>query len=214
MITETRRLIARAATDWQDSASCRQADADVFFSDAYQEQQKARAVCVRCRSLLPCLTTGLADEERMPSGYRFGVVGGLRAEQRRALHWETILHGGPDLAAAARLARGKYGFLLQELWRQHLTLEEVAERLAEQGVVVDTSTVRVAVWWQGGRAPRVKARAEGDLPDSRRLVRDYADVLRQLSGLGAPRADMAAYLGVSLENVVRAMRTLNERRPS
>ncbi|WP_228981381.1 WhiB family transcriptional regulator [Streptomyces sp. DH12] len=212
MITKTRRPITRAAYDWQDAAVCRQTDSDLFFSDAYRDQDTARKMCVGCPALLECLTTTLGDERKMPSGYRFGIAGGLRADQRRALHWETVLHGGPDIDQAAELSHGRSGFRFAEVWRSCGSLEAVADRLAQDGTVVDLSTVRLAVWWQGGRSPRVAPRGPSDPTEGARLARDYADVLYELSGRGAPRADMAAYLGVSLEPVVLAMRRLNNRR--
>lgn len=73
--------------DWRMRAACRSMDPEMFFSseDFENKQERsereavAKAVCGRCVVVDDCLTYALEAQER------YGIWGGLNAQERRAL---------------------------------------------------------------------------------------------------------------------------------
>jgi WhiB family redox-sensing transcriptional regulator len=70
--------------DWRHDAECAHEDPELFFpiSDtgpAREQLEAARAVCRRCKVVDTCL------EWALETGQRSGVLGGLTAQERRAL---------------------------------------------------------------------------------------------------------------------------------
>jgi WhiB family redox-sensing transcriptional regulator len=73
--------------DWRPEAACRGIDPELFFSSdeivnkqERQEQEKAaKTVCARCTVRAQCLSYALE------AGERYGIWGGLNAQERRAL---------------------------------------------------------------------------------------------------------------------------------
>lgn len=82
------RLFAvEAENDWRPKAACRGFDPDMFFvsEDVENRQERrdreaaAKQVCTRCAVVDECLSYALA------AGERYGIWGGLNADERRAL---------------------------------------------------------------------------------------------------------------------------------
>lgn len=73
--------------DWRLEAACRGLDPELFFSsddivnrqERQEREAEAKAVCTRCAVRTDCLTYAL------DAGERYGVWGGLTAQERRAL---------------------------------------------------------------------------------------------------------------------------------
>lgn len=70
--------------DWHDDAACRGHDPELWFTDrpgvpAEKLAEPAKKVCARCPVTGACLTWALANDEK------WGVWGGLTAEERREL---------------------------------------------------------------------------------------------------------------------------------
>lgn len=73
--------------DWRPHAACRGIDPELFFSsdEAVNKQERqereaaAKAVCNRCDVRAECLNYALE------AGERYGIWGGLNAQERRAL---------------------------------------------------------------------------------------------------------------------------------
>lgn len=63
---------------WWDSAACK-GRGDLFYATDQFSQRLAVAVCRSCAVRAECLADAMATE---PPGPRFGVIGGLTAEQR------------------------------------------------------------------------------------------------------------------------------------
>ena len=74
--------------DWHANAACRDADQELFFADPRSREQinAAKQICARCPVRSACLADVLAWER---PAYRYGVVGGLSAEERRRL-WQQL----------------------------------------------------------------------------------------------------------------------------
>jgi hypothetical protein len=67
-------------------------------------------------------------------------------------------------------------------------------------------TVRLAVWWAGGKGGVVPRRGPGDERHLWELVRDHCrEVAEELRRLGAGKQDVAAYLGVSEDSLAKAI---------
>lgn len=72
---------------WQQRASCRGSDANLFFSPTYLEKREARAgreslaktICAGCAVRRECLDFALSTKEP------FGIWGGLNEIERRAI---------------------------------------------------------------------------------------------------------------------------------
>jgi len=68
--------------DWRHEAACLEHDPDLFFPSgatgpAWQELERAKAVCRGCPVRMPCLQWALA------TGQESGVWGGLSEHERR-----------------------------------------------------------------------------------------------------------------------------------
>lgn len=68
-------------SEWRDLAVCRTTDPEVFFSVAQESIRRAKSVCRHCPVKMECLADAMDLE--MEAGYRFGVYGGLDADQRK-----------------------------------------------------------------------------------------------------------------------------------
>ena len=86
------RLFAvEAENDWRPLAACRGLDPDMFFAseDVENRQERrdreaaAKAVCARCTVVDDCLSYAIA------AGERYGIWGGLNADERRAAKRRT-----------------------------------------------------------------------------------------------------------------------------
>jgi WhiB family redox-sensing transcriptional regulator len=96
------RLFAvEAENDWRPKAACRGLDPDVFFvsedvenrTERRERESTAKAVCARCLVIEDCLGYALA------AGERYGIWGGLNADERRALK-----RRGTDQTATERVS--------------------------------------------------------------------------------------------------------------
>ncbi|HZS23178.1 MAG TPA: WhiB family transcriptional regulator [Pseudonocardiaceae bacterium] len=74
--------------DWHHHATCQEQDPELFFADPSDAQriQTAKRICAGCPVRSACLADVMAWEQ--PSS-RYGVVGGLSAQERRQLHRAT-----------------------------------------------------------------------------------------------------------------------------
>lgn len=64
---------------WQEDASCRGVDADLFFPATEDEAGPAKAICETCPVRLACLAFAIERNEK------FGVWGGLTEKERARL---------------------------------------------------------------------------------------------------------------------------------
>lgn len=64
--------------NWRDNASCLGMDPEIFFPDE-DKSAPAKAVCAACPVSSQCLDWAIT------SGQRYGVLGGMTAEERRSL---------------------------------------------------------------------------------------------------------------------------------
>ena len=71
----------RVATDysWQESASCRGVDAELFFPATEEEAVPGKAICATCPVRVACLAFALERNEK------FGIWGGLTEKERNRL---------------------------------------------------------------------------------------------------------------------------------
>ena len=78
-----RRIVQtdRVAADytWQERASCRGVDAELFFPATDEEAVPAKAICGSCPVRMACLAFALERNEK------FGVWGGLTERERGRL---------------------------------------------------------------------------------------------------------------------------------
>jgi len=77
-----RKLIEALAVDdlgWQDYASCRGADADLFFPERGASTRKAKGICAECQVQVDCLEFAVTKSEK------FGIWGGLSERERRKI---------------------------------------------------------------------------------------------------------------------------------
>ncbi|WP_098007798.1 WhiB family transcriptional regulator [Streptomyces sp. sk226] len=203
---EARRdtTIAAPPPDWKLRARCRADDVDAedFFTVSKAGQDRARGACAQCPVIVECLQSTRSYDEGV---YRWGIGGGLDASQRRALELEERLGGAPNWEMARMLVSPRWLYRLSRLRSSCGSLDGMVRALHRDGLLVDAVTVRVAVWWSGGDAPRMAWR--GDTRAMRvRLAGDYLDVMLRLRGMRARYADIAAYLGVSGESGRRAVK--------
>ncbi|MGO1057053.1 WhiB family transcriptional regulator [Crossiella sp. CA198] len=77
---------AQHRPDWQQHAACAGQDTAAFFTA--EQADTARRVCAGCPVLTECRVDQLTWESRVSQfrAYPAGMVGGLSAQQRRALH--------------------------------------------------------------------------------------------------------------------------------
>lgn len=207
----TSRPIASAVNgSWREHAACAGSNADDFFSDTPGTQRRVRSICHnKCPALVRCLTTILEVEGER--GYKWGVHGGLTADQRRALRCEAILGNVPDLAQARMLTSLKWRHVLYPMRYRGANPAEMAQELEAYGLSVSPVTVRIAVWWLGGRAPVMPRRGAGDRRPDWQMIRDECrTVVLQLRDGGATGYDIAAYLNVRRGAVEEAVRSWNK----
>lgn len=191
---------------WSDHSLCRQTDPEAFFQDDTETQERAQGVCRGCPVKASCLTDVL-DFESTRDG-RFGVVGGLTPVQRRALRVEGLLGNHPHLGQACVLASPMWAALMHRM--KYVPADVLVAELRKLGVVAAPVTVRVALWWCGGKATVLRPRRPGDRRHLWERVRDEAqDVVYRLRKLEVSRRDQAAYLGVSEDALGRAVTAWN-----
>lgn len=206
---DSRRLATTFAApppDWKTNARCRAKDVDAedFFTTAKAGQKRAHAACAQCPVIVECLGVTRSHDE---GTYRWGIGGGLDALQRRALELEEQLGARPNLGMARVLVSSRWSDRLSRLRSSCGSLDGMVRALRRDGLLVDAVTVRVAVWWSGGDAPRVAWR--GDTRSLRaRLGSDYLDVILRLRSKRTRYADIAAYLGVPRETGIRALKDI------
>ncbi|MDX3343452.1 WhiB family transcriptional regulator [Streptomyces sp. ME02-6979.5a] len=196
--------IAAPPPDWKVSARCRAEDVDAedFFTTGKTGQRRARAACVQCPVIAECLRQTRAFDD---GTYRWGIGGGMDGLQRRALELEEWLGNRPNLEMARLLVSSPWLGRLTRLRSSCGSLDGMVRALRGDGLMVDAVTVRVAVWWSGGQAPRVAWR--GDTRSMRAIVGGelLEDVLR-LRSRGARYTDIAAWMGVPRDSGVRALK--------
>lgn len=215
MSTTTRRLTTEAALlldpndQWREKAACSGTNTDDFYDDRIGPTRRARGRCHGCPVVDSCLATTLRYEGL--AGYKWGISGGLTANQRRALRCEILLGDTPDLDAALELTSLRWRHVLYPLRYRGATPAEMTAFLWESfEMKVSTATVRLAVWWLGGKAPVRPPRVPNDERLDWQLVRDECrPVYLRLRGLGASVADIAAYLDVSKNAMEVAIRAWN-----
>ena len=71
----------RVTTDysWQERASCRGVDAELFFPATEEEAVPGKAICATCPVRVACLAFALERNEK------FGIWGGLTEKERNRL---------------------------------------------------------------------------------------------------------------------------------
>lgn len=192
--------------DWKTNPRCRAKDVDAedFFAPTKAGQKRAREACAQCPVIVECLQVTRFHDE---GTYRWGIGGGLDALQRRALELEEQLGARPNLEMARVLVSSRWSDRLSRLRSSCGSLDGMVRALRRDGLLVDAVTVRVAVWWSGGDAPRVAWR--GDTRSLRaRMGSDYLDVILRLRSKRTRYADIAAYLGVPRETGIRALKDI------
>jgi WhiB family redox-sensing transcriptional regulator len=75
--------LADTSTSWLELAACRGKPLSWWYSDSAYTQGVARLVCRSCPVRGECLAEALALEV---NGERYGMRGGLSADERRGLH--------------------------------------------------------------------------------------------------------------------------------
>lgn len=204
MTTHTRHgtTLASVMPEWRTRAACIGTDLEAFFDETPDAQDLTQRVCRRCPVRTACLTDIVRWEA---DGYmRWGVVGGLTHLQRRALRCERLLGNVPNLEQARRLSSRVFaGFMADVLeWPADL----VAAELRKHGVLASAVTVRVALWWSGGKGTVLRPQEAGSWRPLWERVRDECrTVVAELRGFGLGNRDIAAYLGVSEDALGRAV---------
>lgn len=202
--TTTRRATATAAPprDWRLSAACQGIDLDILFSDKPTDQTRVLGICRGCPVREICLTDALNYED--DNSKTWGIAGGLTDWQRRALRVEARFGNTPDLMQARRLASPAFAEFMQQWkdWPAHT----VAAELRRHGILAAPVTVRVALWWVGGRGSFIPPRNEDDMRSPWMQVRDTCrEEWIRLRDAGCGRRDIVAYLAVSQDALERAV---------
>jgi WhiB family transcriptional regulator, redox-sensing transcriptional regulator len=73
------RAVAPEPTPFVEDAACREADAELFFSQDETLQQEALSLCAACPVRQECL------EHALVNGEQYGIWGGTREGERRRL---------------------------------------------------------------------------------------------------------------------------------
>lgn len=201
----TSAVLSRESENWETEAACRN-DGDSFFVESHAAMQRARAVCVKCPVLAECLPDQQAKDKRDRT-YQWGVGGGLSATQRRALAMEAVLGNRPNLRMARLLVSPRWSYRLRNLNSACWSLDGIVEGLRGDGLMVDAVTVRVAVWWLGGKG----ARMSRGRPWRRQLRDDHLGTIITLRERGARFLDVAVFLGVPEVNGAKAISELMQR---
>ena len=97
---------------WQRYAVCADPDIDpdLFFPERGKNATKAKAICTTCPARQACLDAAMAEEADI--GWRYGIRGGLSANERarlagkRVVRPRPIVHGSPG-GANAHYERGE-----------------------------------------------------------------------------------------------------------
>lgn len=203
MTTPTRRATMGAAT-WRTSAACQGVDLDTLFADKIGTQERVQTICRGCPVRVHCLSDTLAYEG--DSYMRWGVVGGLNTLQRRALRCEALLGNEPNLRQARQLSSPAWASVMVPLRHRGLSPEQMAAELRKHGVIASPVTVRLAVWWAGGKGGIVPRREPGDTRFLWELVRDHCrEIVYRLRDMGVGNRDVAAYLLVSEDCLRKAI---------
>lgn len=82
--------------DWTRQAACADPDSVLMFPDEWNKEAvaEAKAVCEQCPVREVCL------DAAMDRGERFGVWGGLSAEERWSLHRQAVRKAARERSAA------------------------------------------------------------------------------------------------------------------
>jgi hypothetical protein len=202
-MTAPTRHPTKPASDWRTSAACQGVDLETLFSDKTRTQERVQGICRRCPVRATCLSDVLRYEA---DSYRWGVVGGLTTVQRRALRCEALLGNRPNLKQARELASPAWASRMMPLRQRGLSPQEIAVELRGHRLLVSPVTVRVAVWWAGGKASVMPRRGNGDDRQLWELVRDECrDIVVRLRDMEVGNRDIAAYLQVSEDALSRAI---------
>jgi hypothetical protein len=95
---------------------------------------------------------------------------------------------------------------MMPLRQRGLSPQEMAVELRKHSVLASPVTVRLAVWWAGGKGGVVPRRGPGDTRYLWELVRDECrDIVFRLRDAGVGNRDVAAYLLVSEDALRRAI---------
>jgi hypothetical protein len=212
MTTPTRLARTQAArTAWEPRAACKQSDPEKFHSDEPADQRRAQGVCRRCPVRSQCLTDVFDYEDRST---RWGVVGGLTTIQRRALYCEELLGSVLNVGKARELASPRWSRRMMALRSAGFSPQQMAAELLHDGVIASAATVRVAVWWSGGKGGVLPRRNPGDRRVVWELVRDECrPIVDRLKQAGASNRDVSAYLQVAynaLDEAIRAWKAQDE----
>ncbi|WP_052479932.1 WhiB family transcriptional regulator [Streptomyces sp. NBRC 110035] len=200
----TTTLHLTRAHNWRTSAACQGVDLEMFFVDNPGTQARIQGICRGCPVRTSCLADTLDYEGQ--SHMRWGVVGGLTTCQRRALRCEALLGNRPNLKQARVLSSPVWAAVMVPLRHRGLSPAQIAVELRAHDVLVSAVTVRVAVWWAGGKGSVMPRRGPGDGRQVWELVRDECrEVVYGLRELGAGNRDVAAYLQVSEDALARAI---------
>jgi hypothetical protein len=203
-MSATTRLGTTLASNWRTSAACQGIDLDTVFSDQARPQKRVQGICRSCPVRGICLTDVLDYEA--DNCMRWGVVGGLTTVQRRALRCELLLGNRPDLRQARELASPSWASVMMPLRQRGLSPSEMAAELRGRRVLATPVTVRLAVWWAGGKGGVVPRRGPGDTRQLWEMVRDHCrEVVDRLRSMGVGNRDVAAYLLVSEDALRRAI---------
>jgi hypothetical protein len=183
----------------------------MFHSDEPADQRRAQGVCRRCPVRLQCLADVFGYEDRST---RWGVFGGLTTIQRRALYCEELLGSVLNVGQARELASPRWSRRMAALRYRGISPEQMAVELRHDGVIASSATVRVAVWWSGGKGGVLPRRNPGDSRSVWELVRDECrPIVDQLKQAGASNRDVSAYLQVAynaLDEAFRAWKAQDE----
>lgn len=86
--------------DWTGSALCAQMPSEMFFVDRGGDVRPAKQVCGRCTYRTECLAFAMTAEA---ASYRYGIYGGLSADERHTLAGTGWRPGDPTPVITAPL---------------------------------------------------------------------------------------------------------------
>lgn len=79
---------ARTRPDWFDDRACIDVPVAIFYPEKYDHAGPAKRICAHCTVRDLCLQYALDN------GERYGVFGGMTANQRDRLRWPRKSNGG------------------------------------------------------------------------------------------------------------------------